>query len=134
MAKNFDYVSTTERDKFKLFVNLAVNRQTTKEDITKEFTKEFLEFIELTKESFKVDFLKLKGKAIDHFGERYCIKTSEAFVSYVNYSFFRKQDLENHIYKSGIEHDSIVQVFDMLQNKPIKLRVRLITLKEIRES
>lgn len=40
MAKNFDYVSTTERDKVKLFVNLAVNRQTTMEDLTKEFTND----------------------------------------------------------------------------------------------
>ena len=40
MVKNFNYVSTTERDKVKLFINLAVNRQTTMEDLITEFTKE----------------------------------------------------------------------------------------------
>lgn len=40
MAKNFNYVSTTQRDKVNLFINLAVNRQTTMEDLINEFTKD----------------------------------------------------------------------------------------------
>lgn len=40
MVKNFNYVSTTQRDKVKLFINLAVNRKTTMEDLITEFTKE----------------------------------------------------------------------------------------------
>jgi hypothetical protein len=58
--------------------------------------------------------------------KQYCVHIAYSYVSHDNYSFFDKEELEIHYQECS--HGGIVEVFDTILDKTVKLKVRKVAL------